>query len=295
MEKGGTEIVGERLEGKTAVVTGSGGKRSIGRGICLALANEGANVVVNDISRDPDGTRAADRVVVEIKKAGGQAVANYDSVATMAGGANIVNTATSNFGGIDILVNCAGNYASMPVMETTEQVWDSIMAVHLKGHFACIKAAVQEMIKKKNGRIITFSSRGAFFGKAGSIAYATAKAGIMGLTSQLAGALRKENITVNCILPSADTELFPGAKKGLGDNMPLPSQPDPELIAPVIAYLCTDEARDITGQFIYAGGGDICIYNQPLMVSAAHRFIHKPGKWTLEELDGIIPPMVGQE
>ncbi len=287
--------MGERLRGKAAVVTGSGGKRGIGREVCLALAAEGAGVVVNDISRDPDGKRAADRVVAEIRKAGGRAVANYDTVATMAGGMNIIKTATTNFGSIDILVNCAGNYASMPVLETTEEVWDSIMAVHLKGHFACIKAAVEEMIKKKNGRIINFSSRGAFFGKAGSIAYATAKAGIMGLTSQLAGALRGEHITVNCILPSADTDLFPGAKKGLGDHMPLPNPPGPEFIAPVVVYLCTDEARNVTGQFIYAGGGDICIYNQPLMVTAAHRLIHKPGKWTLEELNEIIPPVVGQD
>lgn len=287
--------MGERLKGKAAVVTGGGGKRGIGRGICLALADDGASVVVNDISCDPDGTRAADRVVEEIRKVGGQAVANYDSVATMAGGMNIVKTATSNFGKIDILVNCAGNYVSMPAMETTEEVWDSIMAVHLKGHFACTKAAAVEMIKKKNGRIINFSSRGAFFGRAGSLAYATAKAGVMGFTGQLAKVLREENITVNCILPSADTELFPGAKKGLGDHMPLPNPPDPDFIAPVVVYLCTDEARNITGQYIYAAGGDICIYSQPLLMTSLHRLIRKTGKWTLEELDEIIPSIIGQD
>jgi len=277
-------------------VTGGGGKRGIGRGICFALASQGASVVVNDISGDPNGTRAADVVVAEIRKAGGQAVANYDSVTTMAGGMSIIKTATSNFGKIDILVNCAGNYVSMPVMETTEKVWDSIMAVHLKGHFACTKAAAEEMIKNESGgRIINFSSRGAFFGKAGSLAYATAKAGIMGFTGQLSRALKEEHITVNCILPSADTELFPGAKVGLGDHMPLPNPPNPDFIAPVVVYLCTDEARNLTGQFIYAAGGDICFYAQPLQMTSAHRLIRKSGKWTLEELDEIIPSITGQD
>jgi len=287
--------MGEKLKGKVAVVTGGGGKRGVGRGICLALAGEGASVVVNDIFRDQNGSSAADRVVAEIRKAGGKAVASYDSVATMAGGRNIINGAVSSFGKIDILVNCAGNYVAMPALETTEEVWDSIMAVHLKGHFACTKAAALEMVKQKSGRIINFSSRGSFFGKMGSLAYATAKAGIMGFTALLARALKEQGITVNCILPSADTELFPGIRVKLGDHMPLASPPDPDFIAPVAVYLCTDEAKDMTGQFIYAGGGDVCIYAEPLQMTSAHRLIHKSGKWTLGELSEIIPSLMGKD
>ena len=139
----------DKLQGKSAVVTGGG--RGIGRGIALALASEGAKVVVNDIFRDTDGTNVADKVVEEITKAKGTAVANYDSVASMAGGENIIRTVTSNFGRIDILANVAGNYLSMPALEMTEEAWDSTMAVHLKGHFTCSKAAAMEMAKQKSG------------------------------------------------------------------------------------------------------------------------------------------------
>jgi 3-oxoacyl-[acyl-carrier protein] reductase len=264
----------------------------------LALAAEGASVVVNDIFVNTDSTRVADRMVGEIRKVGGRAVASYDSVATMTGGQNIVKTATSNFGRIDILVNCAGNYVAMPALETTEEVWDSIMAVHLKGHFACGKAAAVQMAKQKSGRIVNFSSRGSFFGKMGSLAYATAKAGIMGFTALLAKALGEYGITVNCILPCAETKLNPNdihGKVPLGDHMPLPNPPAPDFVAPVVVYLCTDEARDITGQFIYAGGGDVCIYTQPLQMTSAHRLIRKTGKWTLDELSEIMPSLMGQD
>lgn len=283
--------MGKRLEGKVAVVTGGGSKRGIGRSICLALASEGASVVVNDLSVDSEGNRAADAVVAEIVKAGGKAVANYDSVATMAGGESIIKTAVDNFGKIDILVNTAGNYLHVHPLETTEEQWDQIMNVHLKGHFACSKAAALEMVKNKTGgRIINFSSRGTFYGRGGeAFAYGTAKAGILGFTNQLARALKKENITVNCILPSATTELFPGDKVGLGDYMPTPSTTDPDFVAPIVTYLCTDEAQDITGQFVYAAGGDICFYDKPFLMASGHRFIRTNGKWTLEELDEIIP------
>jgi NAD(P)-dependent dehydrogenase (short-subunit alcohol dehydrogenase family) len=281
----------DKLQGKSAVVTGGG--RGIGRGIALALACEGANVVVNDIFRDADGASAADKVVDEISKAKGTAVANYDSVASMAGGENIIRSATDNFGRIDILVNVAGNYISMPALEMTEEAWDSTMAVHLKGHFACSKAAALEMAKRKNGRIINFSSRGSFYGSMGSLAYGTAKAGILGFTAMLAKTLREFNITVNCILPSADTQLFPGPRGNLGDNMPLPQIVNPDMLAPVVVYLATDAAKDITGQFIYASGGDICIYNEPFQMTTGHRFLRKPGEWTVDELSEIIPRTLG--
>ncbi|UCG67669.1 MAG: SDR family NAD(P)-dependent oxidoreductase, partial [Deltaproteobacteria bacterium] len=124
----------QRLKGKSAVVTGGGSPVGIGRSVALALATEGAQVVVNDTGRDPDGTSRADKVVEEITKAGGTAVANYDSVATMVGGENIIKTAISNFGRIDILVNCAANYKRVQeAFEMTENDWDSIIDVHLKG------------------------------------------------------------------------------------------------------------------------------------------------------------------
>jgi NAD(P)-dependent dehydrogenase (short-subunit alcohol dehydrogenase family) len=281
------------LQCKSAVVTGAGNPVGIGRAVAIALAAEGANVVVNDIGKDKAGKSCADTVVAEIKKAGGTAVANYDSVATMKGGENIIKTALSNFGKIDILVNCAGNFFPKHIYETTEEEWDSIMAVHLKGHFSCSKAAMVEMMKQKSGRIINFSSRAAAVG-GGSPVYSVAKAGVLGFTTAVAADLKEFNITVNVILPSAITGLFPYAKKRMEDNIPVASSTEPEYVAPMVAFLATDDARDITGRVVYASGGDIIIYPRYLQFPAdSPVFIRKTGKWTVEEISKIVPQLLG--
>jgi 3-oxoacyl-[acyl-carrier protein] reductase len=277
----------KKLEGKSAVVTGSGSPVGIGRAVAIALAAEGASVVVNDIGRD-----RADKVVAEIIKAKGKAVANYESVATVPGGESIIKTALNSFGKIDILVNCAGNFLPRRFADTTEQEWDSIMSVHIKGHFSCTKAAVPAMIKQKSGRIINFSSRGATVG-GGSTVYSTAKAGILGFTSALSADLKEYGITVNAILPSAVTELFPGPKRRMEDNLPVAMSTGPEYVAPMVAYLASDEAKNVTGRYIYASGGDVCIYPQPLkMPMEAPVFIRKMGKWTIDELAQVLPALL---
>ena len=277
----------KKLQGKVAVVTGSGSPIGIGRAVAIALAAEGASVVVNDIGKDK-----ADKVVAEIVKAKGKAVANYDSVATVQGGAGIIKTALDSFGKIDILVNCAGNFFPKRFADTTEQEWDSILSVHVKGHFATCKAAVPEMIKQKSGRIINFSSRGATVG-GGAPAYSTAKAAILGLTTSLAGDLKEYGITVNAMLPSAVTELFPYAKKRMEDNLPVAETTQPEYVAPMVCFLASEEAKNITARFFYASGGDIVIYPQPLLLPAeSPMFIRKIGKWTLEELTQVIPSLM---
>ena len=200
----------QKLKGKAAVVTGGGG--GIGRGVCLALAAEGASVVVNDFGTGPDGIKAADKVVSEIKKANGIAVANYDSVATVLSGEKIINTATSNFGRIDILANCAGNFHPVATVDMTQEVWDSIMAVHLGGHFSCSRAAARAMIQQKSGgSIVNISSLAGFprYDPQGA-AYSTAKAGIVGFTLALAYELKQYGVRVNAIFPLASTNLFPG-------------------------------------------------------------------------------------
>jgi NAD(P)-dependent dehydrogenase (short-subunit alcohol dehydrogenase family) len=278
----------QKLEGKVAVITGGG--NGVGRATVLAMAAEGAKVVINDISSETDGSKCADKVAAEVKKAGGTAAANYDSVATMAGGENIIKTATSNFGRIDILVNCAGNFAMGPTAEFSEKDWDSLIAVHLKGLFSVARAAIREMIKQKSGRIIAISSRGAFVYTGPAISYVTAKAGVLGFMVCLAAEMKEHGITVNAVLPNAKTNLFsfPVGKALTGGGMAPRSEPD--FVAPVILYLATDEAKDITGKIIYCGGGDICLYAQPLQLpGAAHMLIHKDGKWTLEELSRVIP------
>jgi NAD(P)-dependent dehydrogenase (short-subunit alcohol dehydrogenase family) len=283
----------EKLKGKAAVVTG-GGSGGIGGAIAIALAEEGAAVVVNDIARGSDGVNIADRVVEEIQKAGGKAIANYDSVASMQGGANIIRTATGNFGRMDILVNCAGNYKRTPLQDMTEKEWDSFINVHLKGHFSCTMAAIQEMVKQKSGRVINFSSRAAT-GGGGNMAYGTVKAGILGFTSALARELKGNGITVNCIVPSADTKLFPGPRpKGVSGSLPASLWIEPHYIAPIVTYLAMDQAQGITGRFIYASGGDLCFFTPPLeLAGEPNKFIRKIGKWTVDELADILPQLLG--
>jgi NAD(P)-dependent dehydrogenase (short-subunit alcohol dehydrogenase family) len=282
----------QKLQGKSAVVTGAGG--GIGRAIALAMAEEGAKVVVNDLGTAPDGARMADKVVAEIVKAGGTAAANFDSVATMVGGANIIKTATSKFGRIDILVNCAGNYKAGGVADQTEQDWDSVIAVHVKGHFACSQAAVREMIPQKSGRIINIGSNAGFhFIPPGckSFAYAAAKAAVMGMTATMAAQLFPSGITTNAILPGAVTDLFPYATKsgGFGSK----KREGPDYVAPLIVYLCTDAAKNVNGQYFMAAGGEICLYNRPFQLPGPHVFVRKIGKWTVDELGEVVPSMLG--
>ncbi|MBI2958630.1 MAG: SDR family NAD(P)-dependent oxidoreductase, partial [Chloroflexi bacterium] len=216
-----------KLEGKVAVVTGGGG--GIGRGISLLAAKEGAKVVVADVGKRPDGTKAADSVVQEIVRAGGSAVASYGDVTTMAGGASIIKAAIDNWGRVDILVCCAGTSERTSIFDVTEEQFDRTIAVHIKGHFTVAKAAVPHMAKQRFGRIITVTSRGAFT----SIrpAYGTAKAGVMGFTFALANELEPYGITVNSLSPSAVTPQFTTAldKRSGNDGMPrLGLSGDPE-------------------------------------------------------------------
>ena len=151
------------------------------------------------------------------------------------------------------------------------------------------------MIKQKSGRIITISSRAAALGT-GSVAYNTAKAGILGFTSMLAAEQKENGITVNAVLPSAETKLFPGPAPSIGDNMPISSERGPEYVAPLIVFLATDEAASITGRYIYISGGYICVYARALVLPGdAHILIQKPGKWTIEELGEVFLPILGQD
>ena len=271
----------KRLKGKTAVITGGGG--GIGGSVGLAMAAEGASIVVNDFN-----TGNADKAVAEIKKAKGNAVANYDSVATVVSAQKIIKAATGNFGRVDILVQCAGNICNVSTLELTQEQWDSTLAVHIGGHFACAQAAAREMVQQKSGgTIINFASRGAFpTWPDPSSTYAVAKAGILGFTTALALELKKYSIRVNAICPNASTPLFPSKAPRGGTDMPATLSLDPDDLAPMIVYLTTDEAKNITGRYIYIAGGDICLFDQPLK---PRLFVRKIGRWTLAELGEVVP------
>ena len=287
------------LEGKTAIVTGAG--RGIGRGMAIFFAQEGANVVVVDPGVSADGSGhdngPADEVVAEITSAGGQAVACYESVATMAGGESIVQTALDAYGRLDILVNNAGIPRDRMIFNMTEDEWDAVIAVHLKGHFCCTKPAAILMRQQRHGRIINFSSVSGLVGIPGQANYGAAKSGIAGFTRVVARDLGRYGVTCNAISPGASTRLtatVPDSARQLraraGIGMPgrqsqAPPARDPDLVAPMVAYLASDDAWDINGYVFAVAGGSVSVNHHPSPV----RTIWKPAMWTIDELIEAVP------
>ncbi len=299
--------MGNKLEGKAAVVTGAG--RGIGRAIALELAKEGARVVVNDLGtgRSGEGTDVspAEEVVSEIKKNGGEAVPNADSVADFAAAGRIIQSCIDNFGRIDILVNVAGILRDRMVHKMSEEEWDAVINVHLKGTFNTIRHAAPHMREQKSGRIINFASESWLGIIAGQPNYAAAKGGIVSLTREVAGEMRNKNVTVNAITPTAATrmnmndDVIANMKKMLESGVITPEMfdefmdmPGPEFLAPVIAYLATDEAAGITGKVIACGGGRVALYSDPVEIKGLYKDHRKDGPWTIEDLTRLVPRML---
>ena len=296
--------MGDMLQGKVAVITGAGG--GIGRGFALAFAEQGAKVVVNDLGGSTRGegasTMAADVVVDEIKKAGGEAVANYDSVATMEGGENIVKTALDSFGRLDVLVTCAGILRDRMLFNMTEEEWDGVYNTHLKGTFACVKPAAIVMRQQRSGRIITLTSTSGLYGNTGQCNYSAAKSGIAGLVKVISKDLGRYGVTVNSIAPMAGTrmtltdEYFQALEKRkasgvtregfAGGAAPADlSTLDPLDVAPLAVYLASDAAADVNGQVLFIGGSKISYVQPPRAVKT----IYKPTNWTVDELIQVVP------
>ncbi len=287
--------MGDRLKGRTAVVTGAG--RGIGRAIALALAAEGANVVVNDPGVNVDGTGhdrgPADQVVDEIRSAGGTAVANYDTVADYEAAGRIIQTAVDNFGRIDILVNNAGILRDRMVFNMTEEEWDAVIAVHLKGTFNCTRHASVLMRQQRYGRIINVSSESGLTGNAGQANYGAAKAGIAGFTRVVARDLGRYGVTCNAIAPGALTRMTQGlaelrAQRGVapppGTQQTLVER-TPEHVAPLVVYLASDEAWNVNGKIFHVAGGYISLAFEELPM----RQLSKDGMWTIDELRELVP------
>jgi len=282
------------LDGKVAVITGAG--RGIGRAVAMHMAAEGAKVVVNDVGAAVDGSGAdkapADEVVAAIKEAGGIAVANYDDVAAVKDGQNIINAAMDNFGRIDVLVNNAGVYRPRLLVEMSEEDWDATMAVHLRGHFCCTKPAAVAMIGQGGGRIINMSS-GASLGAAGSSNYSAAKAGILGFTRALARELGPQGIMVNAVFPLARTRMTEMADQAKRIQRPegLGRRQTAADVAPLIVYLASDRADGINGYtFSLRHEGTIEIYSNPMML----RGIYSKDKWTADDIAAAVPNLLSE-
>jgi NAD(P)-dependent dehydrogenase (short-subunit alcohol dehydrogenase family) len=237
------------FDGQVAIVTGAGG--GLGRSHALELARRGASVVVNDLGGGVDGSgsssSAAEHVVDEIRSAGGEAVANGDSVATPEGGATIVECALEAYGRVDIVVNNAGILRDAAFKNVTPELLDPVIDVHLKGAFNVLRTAWPLMREQNYGRVVNTTSGSGLFGNFGQSNYGAAKAGLMGLTRVLSIEGARNNVRVNAIAPIAHTRMTAGQ---IDEAMA------PELISPLVAYLC-HASCDITGQAYSVGGGRV--------------------------------------
>ena len=294
-------VASKRLEGKVAVVTGAG--RGIGRGVAKLLASQGAAVVVADVGASLDGdgedTTPAAKVVEEISELGGSAVASYHSVATMEGGANIVKTAMEQFGRLDIVVTAAGILRDRMLFNMSEQEWDDVMGVHLKGTFSVVQPASKIFKEQGSGRIVTFSSVSGLYGYGGQANYGAAKDAIAGFTRVVAKDLERYGVTANAISPGAQTRMtdsIPDSTKDMrkGEFLPAPEgtlTTEPEQVAPMIVWLVSDQAADVTGRIFHTVGNRVSLMNSP----EQGRSIHKAGRWTVEELAGVFPETIGMD
>lgn len=282
------------LDGKVAIVTGAG--RGIGREEALALAAEGAKVIVNDMGGDWNGVgtdqRPAAEVCDEIAAFGGAAVPNFDNVATDEGASRLVSQAIDTYGGLDVLINNAGILRDSMVFSSDPKEWASVLDVHLMGHYLPTRAATaywREQSKAGNvshRTIVNTTSESGLFGNVGQSNYAAAKLGIVGLTLAVAKETSKYGVTVNAVAPRARTRLttttFEGSNRsgefstveGVFDAM------DPSNIAPFVCFLATDAAVDVTGQAFIVYGGTVAHVRLPRLGA----MISKAGKWTVDEL-----------
>ncbi|MBI1784342.1 SDR family oxidoreductase [Candidatus Sumerlaeota bacterium] len=278
------------LNGKVAVVTGAG--NGIGRSHAIQFAKEGAKVVVNDLGCNRDGTGAsnsAEEVVKEIKAAGGEAVANGDAVGTMEAGERMIKAAVNAFGKVDIFVNNAGILRDKTILKMSEDEWDLVVKVHLKGTFACLKAAAAQMKEQgTGGSIINTSSSSGLLGNFGQANYGAAKIGIHALTRIAAWELAKFKIRVNCIAPAAITRMtfdLPGIQ-----GQWKPEETGPQHITPIVLFLASDAGAAITGQTFGVEGNELYVYKMMVSHGATRQGSHEP--WTQEEIAARLERIV---
>jgi NAD(P)-dependent dehydrogenase (short-subunit alcohol dehydrogenase family) len=277
------------LEERVAIVTGAG--RGIGREFALALAREGAAVVVNDIGvglrGDDTGEDPATAVCAEIEALGGRAVPAHDSVADFEGAGRIVGTALEAFGRIDILINNAGIVRDRTLVKMEPDDFDAVVATHLKGTFNCSRHAVGPMREAGYGRIINITSSAGLRGNFGQTNYAAAKAGIMGMTFVWAMELGRSGITVNAVAPAGATRMT--AALYAGDEEP-PASLDPALNTPIVVYLASDRAGGVNGQIFGRSDWAFTIFQHPRQIA----WMHRAGGWDAQGVADEFDAMLGQ-
>ena len=288
------------LDGRVAIITGAG--RGIGREHALLFAQEGAKLVINDLGGAIDGSgddrTPAEQVVDEIKAMGGEAISNADNVADWEGGQRLINAAVEAFGGLDILVNNAGILRDRVLVNMTEDEWDAVIHVHLKGHFVPTRwAAAYWREQTKAGKevkanIINTSSTSGLNGNPGQTNYGAAKAGIGAFTIICAQELSRYGVKVNGIAPAARTRLTE-ATPGLGDIVKAPDDPgkfdvwDPANISPLVAYLATADVP-FTGKMFFVQGGQVKLFQGWTMTDG----VEKNDRWTVAELESEMKKLV---
>jgi NAD(P)-dependent dehydrogenase (short-subunit alcohol dehydrogenase family) len=276
------------LTGKNIAVTGAG--NGIGRAIALACAGEGANVVVADYGVSIEGSdpssEVADAVVAEIAAAGGTAIAVAGDVSQMEVGQRIVDTAVENWGTIDGVACVAGIVRERMLFNMSEEEFDHVVAVHLKGHFTLYKAASAVMRKQETGGSLVGFTSGAFVASTAQANYSAAKGGIVSLTRSAAFALRRYGVNANCIAPAAMTRM--------SENVPFEIEAGgPEAIAPLAVFLMSNAARDITAQIYTCTGKRIAVWNQP--AELRHMLATDGEMFTVDEVAEKLPADVGVE
>jgi NAD(P)-dependent dehydrogenase (short-subunit alcohol dehydrogenase family) len=278
-----------RLDGRVAIITGAG--RGLGREHALLFAAEGAKVVVNDLGGDPHGTgadaSAANQVVDEIRAAGGEAIADHEDVTDWAGAKRMVDRAVETFGDLHVLVNNAGILRDRMLINMSEDEWDSVIKVHLKGHFCPTRwAATYWRDRAKAGdetkrAIVNTSSTSGLFGNVGQTNYGAAKMGIAALTIISARELERYGVRVNAIAPVALTRLTAGLAGVSAASQTADSPMDPANVSPWVAYLST-EACPINGRVFYVRGGSVHLFQPWAIIDKIEK---KDGRWTVEELE----------
>jgi len=276
------------LDGKVALVTGAGG--GLGREHALALAREGAKVVVNDLGGARDGSGSgghsmADQVVAQIKEAGGTAVAQYDSVATVEGGERIVKAAVDTFGKLDICVNNAGILRDKSLVNTTEEMFDIVVQVHLKGTYCVSRPAFAHMKERgQGGVIINTSSTSGLNGNFGQSNYGAAKAGIWGFTRCMAIEGQKNKIRCYALAPVALTRLT--SDLGGFQDPKLQERMNPKLVSPLVVFLGSDLAAALTDKTFFVGGGRIA--EMKMVTAPGVQKTDNDGLWSAEEIAARI-------